>query len=217
MRLFCLLLPKETMIAALSGVVTEISEQTLILECFAVSFSIFVPNATIYQLGQNSTLKTYLHWNQEHGFSLFGFQDEAQKLFFLELISCSGVGPRLALSVLAHAPISVLCGAIKTSDTKLFTEISGIGQKKAEQVILHMKHALKTLEPKLMLRETDIDTNANLIRDLEQTLLALQYSRTEIYEALKIAKQEQQKDQSEAFDVILRKTLRILSIQRGTR
>jgi len=201
------------MITAISGIVIEISETCIALQVGPIVVSVVVVNAAHYTLKETVTIKTYLHWNQEQGFSLFGFQHEGEKTIFLELLQCSGVGPRLALSIIAHFSVSALITIVQKNDLDAITSISGIGQKKGEQILLYMKHALKRLEHLYSVTEMENGLNRHMI-DVEKTLITLQYTKNEAQQAVRHVYQttySAELKQEETFDQLLRKALKFLS------
>lgn len=200
------------MITALIGLVTSISDTSITLQVASLFIDVIVANPKRYILQETVTIKTYLHWNPEQGFSLFGFHYENEKTIFLELLQCGGVGPRLALSIIGHFSVSELLEITQKGNLQALTTIPGIGQKKGEQILLYMKHALKRLEHLYV--ETDLTSALNRhITDVEKTLLTLQYKKSEIQQAIRHIYQDRPNiaQNSETFDQLLRTALKFLS------
>jgi len=202
------------MITALIGTVTEISDVTITVQIASVFVSVIVADSKRYAMNETVTIKTYLHWNQDQGFSLFGFQHENERTIFLELLQCGGVGPRLALSIIGRFSVSELLLIAQKSDLEAITSISGIGQKKGEQILLYMKHALKRLEHLYVENDAANPLNRHMI-DVEKTLLTLQYTKNETQQAVRYVYQNIQNNaQPETFDQLLRRALKFLSSAR---
>ena len=89
------------MIDFVTGKTKWVGEKSILVMVNGVGFSIHVPNAQKIQEGADVELYTHMHWNQEKGPSLFGFQSELDKAIFLMIIECPKVGPSIALNVLS--------------------------------------------------------------------------------------------------------------------
>jgi holliday junction DNA helicase RuvA len=83
---------------------------------------------------------------REDALQLYGFADGAERDLFEQLISVSGVGPKMALAILSGSTVAELCRAIALEDTKRFEAIPGIGKKTAQRVVLELKEKLGTME-----------------------------------------------------------------------
>ena len=118
------------MIATLSGIITVISEQYIVVEQAGIGFELYVPTAGTFSLQQQITLQTYLHWNQESGPTLYGFNSTLEKVTFLLIISCSGIGPKIGLAILNQMEPAIFLQAILEENIKTLSSISGIGAKK---------------------------------------------------------------------------------------
>ena len=90
-------------------------------------------------------MQTYMHWNQDNGPTLYGFNSILEKTVFLLIISCSGIGPKIGLAVLHHLEPATFVQAIIEENIKVLSSISGIGAKKAEQICVALKHKVAKL------------------------------------------------------------------------
>ncbi len=197
------------MIATISGIITTCGEQYVIIEQAGIGFELFVANPTIFSLKQQVTLQTYLHWNQENGPTLYGFNSIIEKAVFLLIISCSGIGPKIGLAVLNHMDPTTFVQAIVEENIKVLSSISGIGAKKAEQICVALKHKVAKLlkdQPDL----TASSTSLNTWKDLTDTLSSLGYSPAEIKSVTNYLK-ENAVDATTPFGTILRKALAFLA------
>lgn len=196
------------MIASITGTISYISENKLHVQQDSLGFEIFCPQAKTLSLQETITLHTYLHWNQEQGPSLFGFLKTLDKEVFLLIISCSGIGPKMGLSILEQIEASQFLQLIIEENTGQLSKLKSIGVKKAEQLCL----ALRNKAPKLVKTHPQLaqKPSIGMWTDLNETLTSLNYSSTEIKQASSMLKD--QTDLSNAtFDLLLRKALQILA------
>jgi len=128
------------MINFINGIIQEKTEQSIIIEANLIGYECFVSNQTLSNLsiGQNAKILTYLKVSDD-GLSLYGFLEPQEKSMFLRLINVSGVGAKVALSVLSGLNINRLVSAIASGDTALISGIKGIGKKTAERIVLELK------------------------------------------------------------------------------
>ena len=173
-----------------------------------IGFEIFCPQTQTLSLQQEVTLHTYLHWNQEQGPSLFGFLQSLDKDVFLLVISCSGIGPKMGLSILEQLDASQFLQLIIEENITELSKLKSIGAKKAEQLCI----SLRTKAPKLLKSHPQLATKTpiGLWNDLNETLTSLNYSTMEIKQATSILKDEV-KETTPSFDLLLRKALQILA------
>ena len=193
------------MIYSLKGTVAEVGEVSIVVAVGGVGFGIFVPLPKAFSVGKEVFLHTILHWSQDHGPSLYGFTTKAEKLLFLLITSCSGMGPKIALAILRDLTPQEFVDAIHQEDSKTLSRVNGIGQKKAEQMIVYLKHKI-TPEAGL---EEQISGSLSAWKDVGQALSALGYSSGEIQRARAFI--QKQSFANEAFEGLLRHSLSFLS------
>ncbi|NOX88265.1 MAG: Holliday junction branch migration protein RuvA [Calditrichaeota bacterium] len=137
------------MIDYITGKIIQNKSTEVVLETNGIGYSVKVSLATAKQLpdrGAVTTLKTYLHV-RENAVQLFGFADEQERELFLGLLSISGVGPKLALTLLSGLSVEQIQDAIYRQDEKTLSSISGVGKKTAQRLIVELKD--KIAQPKL--------------------------------------------------------------------
>ena len=140
------------MIAYLSGALLEKHLQRLIVDVNGVGYDVLVPLSTMYVIGEpgsQTKLRIYTHV-REDALQLFGFATPLEQALFERLISVSGIGPKLALSVLSGIEPAELSRAIRSSDIARLTRIPGVGKKTAERLVVELKDRLPkadTVEP----------------------------------------------------------------------
>lgn len=196
------------MIHMITGVVKAQYDQALMVDIGSMGLLIQVPQGAAFQVGSTLSLNTYLHWNQEQGPSIFGFASDIERDVFLLIISCSGIGPKIGLAVLAQIGAQSFIRAVQQEDVAALSKVSGIGAKKAEQIIVQLKHKVANLI-KLGV-QLDDGGDIEAWHTIGEVLESLNYSRTEISQAMKHLKQEHPNTQL-PFDQLMRHALSFLS------
>lgn len=139
------------MIARLSGRIAEISANVLLLDVAGVGYEIELTTRAVAGLatpGSNCTLYTH-HVVREDAQSLFGFPTREERDVFRILIKVSGVGPKVALAVLAGMSVAELVRAVGNDDAQALTRISGVGKKTAERLLVEIRDRLTAFLPAL--------------------------------------------------------------------
>lgn len=132
------------MIYSVTGKPKMIDENTLSISNGMVAFEVSASTNTVYNTANKNdsvTLLTYLYVREDE-MRLFGFENAQEKSLFLHLISVSGVGPKVAMSILSGMTASNLANAISTGNVKLLASIKGLGKKTAERIILELRDKL---------------------------------------------------------------------------
>jgi Holliday junction DNA helicase RuvA len=198
------------MIGILSGKVAAVHKQSVVIMAGAIGFEVATAHPSDSIVGQEITVHTHLQWSAEQGPSLFGFRSAAEKAVFLAVISCNGIGPKIGLAVLADLGVALFLEALHTGNDKILSKVSGIGTKKAEQMIVQLKHKVDQLhEQGAQLASNSMGAQWHTVA---QTLESLNYSRAEIAQAMNYVK-AQVGSQTSSFDVIMRQALGYLSKQ----
>ena len=132
------------MIGRIQGILVEKSFPQVIVSCHGVGYEIDVPMSTFYPLprqGEEVTLLTHLVV-REDAHLLYGFLTAAERTAFRQLLKISGVGPKVALSVLSGLSVEDLAAAVAAEDSGRLTRIPGIGKKTAERLLLEPRDKL---------------------------------------------------------------------------
>jgi Holliday junction DNA helicase RuvA len=135
------------MIAHLRGTLLEKSPGRAVLECGGVGYeaAVSIPTfAALPEAGATAALHIYTHVREDQ-LSLFGFSSPSEKRLFEKLLTISGIGPKLALTILSGLEPERLIAAIRSSDHAMLTRIPGVGKKTAERVTLELKDKLEDL------------------------------------------------------------------------
>ena len=164
------------MIAYLDGHLVEKALTRMVVDVNGVGFELLIPISTYDRLppvGENVTLKVYFYFRQEN-MQLFGFYTDTEKaLFHLLITSVSGIGPKLALSVLSSLPVTTFCTAISNKDLKVLSRINGIGKRSAERLIIELKDKIQDIVPEATMEEQSSSLSPNDARAVEDAVSAL--------------------------------------------
>ncbi|MDE1891630.1 MAG: Holliday junction branch migration protein RuvA [Betaproteobacteria bacterium] len=132
------------MIGRLQGILIETKPPQIMVDVAGVGYEVDVPMSTFYQLpalNQNITLLIH-HVVREDAQLLYGFYTDLERQWFRQLLKITGVGPKLALSVLSGLSVEELHRAILTQDHVRLTHIPGVGKKTAERLMLELKQSV---------------------------------------------------------------------------
>ncbi len=132
------------MIAQLTGTLAEKSPTRILVDVNGVGYDVQIPVTTYEKLagvGERIRLQTYLNV-REDALQLFGFLTQKEKAMFLNLISVSGVGPKVALGILSGSPVDELTRLIVSGDADALTCLPGVGRKTAQRLITELKEKL---------------------------------------------------------------------------
>jgi len=160
------------MIAFLHGTLVEKTPSVVTLDVHGVGYHVFISLSTYDRLpatGSACRLLTH-HHVREDAQLLFGFGQPEEKAMFERLINVSGIGPKLALSVLSGLTVAELSLAIAEGNVKRISSVHGIGKKTAERLILELRDKIDPLEA-LVGRPAGGDTAQNAM--LRDAILAL--------------------------------------------
>lgn len=171
------------MIGRLTGILLEKHPPQVLLDVGGVGYDVDVPMSSFYNLpaiGERVTLVTHFVV-REDAQQLFGFLSQKERAAFRELIRISGVGPKLALSVLSGMSADDLAQCIVLQDAGRLTRVPGIGKKTAERLLLELKGKLADALP----QSGGMSASAGVANDALNALLALGYSDKEALPTLK--------------------------------
>ena len=178
------------MFSYLNGTIAEMGQNSIVVDVGGVGFFCTVSLNTLAKLKVGSVSKIYTHLNvREDAMDLFGFYDKDELECFRLLTSISGVGPKVAVSILSAVTPSSLALAVSTDDDKPILAASGVGKKLAGRIILELKDkiAKSSIELSGFASAAVASKPAASAVDAEayEALIALGYNREEISMALK--------------------------------
>ena len=166
------------MIAQIRGRLLRKGPQEAIVDVGGVGYRVTIPLSTFYKVGEPGaevTLLTHTHV-REDTLALFGFLTAVEQALFERLIAVSGVGPKLAVSVLSGIEAPELVAALRSGDVARLTRIPGVGKKTAERLVVELKDKMSDLETADVAPAAAPSPEAD---DLVSALLHLGYSRAE--------------------------------------
>ena len=135
------------MIAHLRGRLLTKTPNQAIVDCNGVGYEVTISVATFSALpSEGAEVALHIHTHvREDQLALFGFSETQEKRLFEKLLTISGIGPKLAITVLSGIDATRLVNAIRSGDHATLTRIPGIGKKTAERVVLELKDKLDDL------------------------------------------------------------------------
>lgn len=175
------------MIASLTGVLTRKAADYVIIDVSGVGYQVFVPLSTFYRMpdeGAVASLHIHTHLREDM-LALYGFSEQAEKDLFLILLGVSGIGPKLALTILSSLSTDEIASAIQSSDDQKLYAIPGIGKKTAARMILELKDKVKHLmtgsAPGGRPQQADVDLD-----DAVSALMNLGYKKNQAEDAVQM-------------------------------
>ena len=177
------------MIGSLRGSVLERSEEgTVLLEVGGVGYIVSVTPRTLAELEPGSPAFLHVHHHiREDAQTLYGFTHRDERTTFQVLIATHGIGPTLALSIVAtHAP-AALVDIVATNDLGALTLVPGVGKKTAERLLVELRNRLQLpmLDGVAAVVPSATPGAASVVGDVREALVGLGYGTDEIREALR--------------------------------
>ena len=192
------------MLAHLNGILTTISTTQVVIDVKGVGYLLFIPHSLIEQLpsiGESVLFYTTFEV-REFSHSLYGFLNEQERDIFEVLMNISGVGPKLALSLIGHLPFDLMQQAVLMQDIRALCNVPGVGKKTAERLIVELKDKLATfsqieMQHVAVINKKEVDPNQELIKDATLALINLGYTQFAAYKAVK----QSLKELNEEYDL----------------
>lgn len=178
------------MIGYIKGKILWANENLVLLENNGIGYEITCSNSATRKLLEDKQGEVYTYLAvKEDGVSLYGFISLEEKNMFLQLISVSGVGPKMGITILSDIDTSTLATLIATSDVKSLSKIKGLGKKTAERIIVELREKMqKTFvadksEPTVSVQSDEGDSDAII------ALMSLGFTKAECVRAVGLAKE----------------------------
>ena len=171
------------MISKLRGKIWHIDDKSIILDVAGVGYRISLTDTDLAEIASSFamtpeiTLWTHLSVKDD-ALDLYGFINKTELDFFGLLISISGIGPKKALGILSVAPVETLKKALRSRDTSYLTQVSGIGRKNAEKIVMELKDKFAAIEG------SDDSSSLREESDVIEAIKSLGYSPAEARDAL---------------------------------
>lgn len=193
------------MIAHLRGLLLAKHPNQAIVEVGGVGYDVVISVPTFSDLpplGGEVALHIHTHV-REDALALYGFLRPAEKILFEKLITVSGIGPKLAITILSGMPADQMIGAIRGNDVAKLTRIPGIGRKTAERMVLELRDKLQSF-----VEVPAAPSTSPVEEDVLSALVNLGYQRPAAERALATASRN---GKSGTFDTLFRDALATLS------
>ena len=206
------------MIAHLSGTLLSKQATSVILDVGGVGYEVTIPVSTFYDLedpGSRVQLRIYTHV-KEDALQLYGFKTARERELFMRLISVSGIGPKLGITLLSGMSADEMIASIRTNNLARLTLIPGIGRKTAERLVMELRDKVASLSSAELEEElgaktatgAPLPTQDSLRSDVLSALLNLGYQRSSAEKAVSAALDE---GGDISMELILRRSLRKLA------
>jgi Holliday junction DNA helicase RuvA len=204
------------MIAHLSGTLLSKQATSVILDVSGVGYEVSIPLSTFYELedpGSNVQLRIYTHV-REDALQLYGFKTTRERELFLRLISVSGIGPKLGITLLSGMSADEMIASIRTNNLAKLTLIPGVGRKTAERLVMELRDKVTSLSVEVeeeLGAKPDVaaaPTEDSMRADALSALLNLGYQRNAAEKAVTAAMSE---TEDVSVESILRASLRKLA------
>ena len=195
------------MIDQISGKIISINDNYVVLRVGGLGIKVNISANFASKLINEDliTLVTYLNV-REDALDLYGFKNDSERNLFLMLISISGIGPKLAVSILSGVELEELKSKILSGDIKSLTSIPGVGAKTAKRIIIELKDKLsKTTTTELGFED---DFASKISKDVLSALVGLGYSEsmaTEVIKRINPAKSDK------SIESLIKESLKILN------
>ena len=205
------------MIAHLSGTLLSKQATSVIVDVSGVGYEVTIPLSTFYDLedlGSNVQLRIYTHV-REDALQLYGFKTSRERELFLKIISVSGIGPKLGITLLSGMSADEMIASIRTNNLARLTLIPGVGRKTAERLIMELREKVADLssaqlEEELGAKpEARAESTEDTVRaDSLSALLNLGYQRSGAEKAIDAALSE---GEDITVESVLRRSLKKLA------
>ena len=157
----------------IEGTIVSLDSNSVVICNNGIGYKVFTPNPYVFK--ENEIEKIYLYnYIREDENSLYGFKTLEERELFLRLIGVKGLGPKVALPILATGTVSGVIDAIDRENLLYLKKFPKVGEKLAKQIILDLKG-------KLVSKTTEVDTNEELI----SVLMSLGYKNNDIKRIIK--------------------------------
>lgn len=182
------------MIGYLKGKLIYSNNGVVILDVNGVGYEITCSTSAFDYLTVNGGEEIFTYMAvKEDGVSLYGFVSISEKEMFLKLISVSGVGPKMGITVLSNLSLNQLAVSIASNDVKTLSSVKGLGKKTAERIILELREkisaeGLTATEPLAKTKETQVELDQTQ-QDAVIALMSLGFKKNECINAITKAKE----------------------------
>ena len=179
------------MISFLTGKLVESLPTQVIIEVSGVGYEVLIPLSSydkLPQAGHEIRLLTHLVV-REDAHVLYGFMSAAEReLFRLLINTVSGIGPKIALNVLSGITVTAFRGAVANSDVKALSQISGVGRKTAERIVVELKDKIGVVGAwEAASAQRALSPDDQKLNDAVLALMALGFKQIEAHDSVRKA------------------------------
>jgi len=188
------------MIASIQGKVILIGDDHLVIDVSGIGYLVYVTDVVGQSIRRGEKISLFTHLVvREDSLTLFGFQDQEELVLFQQLIKVNGVGPRLALETLSTHTPDILKRAVINKQEEIFSQVSGIGKKTAQKILLSLEDRIPLDEVFVISPET-----AGVNAEVQEALISLGYSVLEAQAALQSVPDDAPLDLESRLTIALR-------------
>lgn len=195
------------MIGYLKGKVLNMDADSAIILVGGVGYEVYCSGAAFSKMvvGGECEVYTYLQVSEANGVQLYGFSSVQEKAMFLKLISVSGVGPKVGISVLSQMSVNDVALAVATGDVKALSRVKGMGKKTAEKIIVELRdRVIAPIGGAAAADSSPIVRISSGDEDAVVALMSLGFNRAESERAVSKAKQQGAKSAEEIIMLALK-------------
>ncbi len=195
------------MIGYIKGKVLAHSGSTVLLENNGIGYEVVCSSAVYNKLISKGEGEVYTYLAvREDGVSLYGFVSIEEKEMFLKLITVSGVGPKMGITILSNMELGDLAIKIATSDIKGLSSIKGLGKKTAERIIVELREKFGSVDAETgeVIVKEEIDTTEEENKEAIIALMSLGLTKGECIKGIKSAKENGAKNLSQIVSFVLK-------------
>ena len=198
------------MIDQLTGKLLSSNDSYLVIKVGGLGIKVNIPKTSSKNLKINEVMSfsTYLHV-KEDALDLYGFENESDRSLFLMLISISGIGPKLGLTIISGLAPEKLKMKIISGDVKALTSIPGVGVKTAKRIIIELKDKFLKIDNETLGFEENI--SSKIIKDVVSALNGLGYKEAESKKAIKQLDLGSSSSSNHTIENLIREALKILN------
>ncbi|MBC8313734.1 MAG: Holliday junction branch migration protein RuvA [Candidatus Cloacimonetes bacterium] len=177
----------------ISGKICDKKTTKVVIENNGIGYAIIIPISTfdsIGAVGENCKLFLYYHV-RENEIAFFGFHTIEEREIFKLLIKISGIGPKIAISILSGISVKNLFLAVTNQDIELLSTVPGIGKKSSQRIIVELKDKIDLLAHGELSTYSITKAEKQMISDAENALISLGYNRISVKkEIIKLMSEE---------------------------
>jgi Holliday junction DNA helicase RuvA len=177
------------MIHSIEGTVTQILNDSIVINVQGIGFRVYVPNQLRNQVEIHKTIGLHTHFVvKEDSLTLYGFNSVEERDMYVLLLSANGVGPRTALAIISTLSLENISKAVIQEQPELFSSVTGVGKKTAQSIILQLHGKVSSKGDEFVHQISNLDA------DVISALTGLGYSIIESQSALQMIPKDTPQD-----------------------